>query len=286
MLHLERKRIEELAKREAAGESLWTDSFSEPVRTKIFYAYLDTAGDYRQNGQIHARGLILRDLGLFVLHSRQHNELTDFFDYFMDCKSSEFPTVVEALIESLRLTEKNSYDHMHPNPASYEKFTQEVMGILLRERISFEIIDGEMVEYASLALHALVTKPVLTLIGNSPKWEPVESAFHNALREISEGHAADAITDAATALQETLQILGCDGKTLGSLVNSAKDKGLLASQDINLTNAIESGLKWVAAERNERSDAHKAEERPIADAWLIVHVVGALILRLAQEEGR
>ncbi len=73
---------------------------------------------------------------------------------------------------------------------------------------------------------------------------------------------------------------------MGTLVNSAKSKGLLASHDVNLTNAIESGLKWVAAERNERSDAHKTEERPIADAWLIVHVVGAFILRLAQKEGR
>jgi hypothetical protein len=286
VLHSERKRIEELAKREASGESLWTDSFSEPIRTKIFYAYSDTAGDYGQHGQIRARGLILRDLGLFELHDNRRGESGDLFAYFMECESSEFPSVVEALIESLRLTDKNVYDYMHPYPESYKKFTQEVNEILLRERISFEIIDSEMVEYASLALHALITKPVLTLIGNSPDWKPVESAFQNALREIAEGHAADAITDAATALQETLQILGCDGKTLGTLVNSAKAKGLLASQDVNLTNAIESGLKWVAAERNERSDAHKAEERPTADAWLIVHVVGALILRLAQEEGR
>lgn len=52
-----------------------------------------------------------------------------------------------------------------------------------------------------------------------------------ALGEISNGKPGDAITDAGTALQETLTALGCDGNNLGALIKSAKAKGLLAAHD-------------------------------------------------------
>jgi hypothetical protein len=36
----------------------------------------------------------------------------------------------------------------------------------------------------------------------------------------------------------------------------------------------------VSADRSERGDAHLVKESDSDDAWLVVHVVGALILRL------
>lgn len=45
-------------------------------------------------------------------------------------------------------------------------------------------------------------------------------------------------------------------------------------------------LHWAASERNQNSDAHRYSEAPIEDAWLMVHVVGALIVRLASGESR
>lgn len=40
-------------------------------------------------------------------------------------------------------------------------------------------------------------------------------------------------------------------------------------------------MDWVSADRSERGEAHKSGSDDRADAWLAVHVVGALILRLA-----
>ena len=46
-------------------------------------------------------------------------------------------------------------------------------------------------------------------------------------------------------------------------------------------------MHWVSADRSEMGDSHKAETTLTRDdAWLTVHVVGALILRLASEGGR
>jgi hypothetical protein len=39
-------------------------------------------------------------------------------------------------------------------------------------------------------------------------------------------------------------------------------------------------VDWVSASRSDRGDAHSASNATRPDAWLVVHVVGALILRL------
>ena len=107
-----------------------------------------------------------------------------------------------------------------------------------------------------------------------------QTAYRNALREISDDNADDAVTDAGTALQETLETLGCDGQSLGQLITSAKRKGLLGSHDKRMTDGIELVLRWAAKERNE-GEARHAVRTELSDAWLMVHVVGALIVRLA-----
>jgi hypothetical protein len=44
-----------------------------------------------------------------------------------------------------------------------------------------------------------------------------------------------------------------------------------------MTDAIENVMKWAAADRNVTADTE--------DAWLIIHVVGALIVRLLGAAG-
>ena len=56
--------------------------------------------------------------------------------------------------------------------------------------------------------------PTLRLLAGRPGWEAVETAYQKALEEISDGEADDAITDAGTALQEALVLLGCEGNAL------------------------------------------------------------------------
>jgi hypothetical protein len=41
MLHRRRTRLEAMAKREAAGESLWTTSFDHSIRVKLHFAFSD-----------------------------------------------------------------------------------------------------------------------------------------------------------------------------------------------------------------------------------------------------
>jgi hypothetical protein len=44
--------------------------------------------------------------------------------------------------------------------------------------------------------------------------------------------------------------------------------------------AVEKAMHWVAADRSETGESHHASEASRDDAWLIVHVVGAFIVRL------
>lgn len=110
-------------------------------------------------------------------------------------------------------------------------------------------------------------------------WDGVERAYRKALHEIA-SDPSDAITDAGTALQEALGQLGAAGNQLGDRLRSAKRRGLLVGHDERLVKAIEDMGHWVAADRSVHGDAHNADEALTADAWLAVHVAGALILRL------
>lgn len=75
MLFSRRKRLKELADREAAGESFWTSKFEERVRVRILHAAgaLDQSSSYVdptfKDVCEFARQLILRDEGLLTLRS-------------------------------------------------------------------------------------------------------------------------------------------------------------------------------------------------------------------------
>jgi hypothetical protein len=153
--------------------------------------------------------------------------------------------------------------------------------VLREHRISFELIEGEMVPLASQELHAEAVAPTLRLLSGRGGWEKVEAAYQDALRELADGKPADAITDAATALQEALVALGCKGNALGSLAKSARGKGLLAPHDVPMIDMVEKLIDWVSADRSAKGDAHQATQPSLEDGWLMVHIVGALILRLA-----
>jgi hypothetical protein len=127
-----------------------------------------------------------------------------------------------------------------------------------------------------------VVVPTLRLLAGRVDYAAVEIAYRNALEEISGGKPDDAITDAATALQEMLELLGCEGNALGPLIRDARRKGVLAPHDQTLGDAIAKIGDWVSADRSEMGDGHRgASAATRDDAWLIVHIVGALVLRLA-----
>lgn len=74
-------------------------------------------------------------------------------------------------------------------------------------------------------------------------------------------------------------MVGCKGNALGPLADDARKRGLLAPYDRKI-------IDWVSADRSDKGDAHNATPASRDDAWLAVHVVGALILRLAGDANR
>jgi hypothetical protein len=154
--------------------------------------------------------------------------------------------------------------------------------VLAEERISYDFVDGEMVPFESKELHNAVIEPALHLLSGKKEFSGAEKAYLDALHELSKGDASDAITDAGTALQETLTALGCEGNALGPLLASARKQRLLGSHDYPLLTLLEKTIDWVSADRSNMGDAHKAGAATRADAWLTVHIVGAIIVRLSE----
>lgn len=286
MLHNRRRRLQELAAAEAQGQSFWTDEFDEQVRTKIAYAFEDAtepAGGLGWQYSILARKLILRDEGIRCLISGDLTPLEDFEMCVRSASDEMMPTVVEAMTAALS---NYGLNIQTLNPLGHSMFERTVRAILSEHRVSYELIDGRMVGFSSRELHVEVVEPVLTLLGGQPGWAKVESAYQDALQELARGEPGDSITDAGTALQEALVFLGCDGNALGPLIKSARTKGLLAPHDSPMVDAIDKLLSWVSADRSVKGDAHNAVKPAREDAWLTVHVVGALLLRLSKATGR
>ena len=131
-------------------------------------------------------------------------------------------------------------------------------------------------------MHTKVVVPTLSLLGGDNRYRDVETAYQEALGEISNGSPDDAVTDAARALETMLAILGCSGNTLGKKLTDARSRGLFGDHDSQLREALMKVGSWVASDRAETGDAHPGGVAIVDDAWLIVHIVGALILRLSR----
>lgn len=121
---------------------------------------------------------------------------------------------------------------------------------------------------------------------HDPRFTGVDSTYRKALDELSKGDGADAVTDAGAALQELLTALGCTGNQLGDLIRSARQKHMMGPHDTPPLEAVERAMHWVAADRSQTGESHHASAATREDAWLIVHVVGAFIVRLASGDPR
>lgn len=278
MLFGRRKRLEKMAEEERLGKSFWTSEFSESVRARLVHAYDDAAGSRMTYCASLARGLILRDEGKFYLTNSSFDEANDFFEYLLACNSKDMPTVVEAMYVSMARERMSGV-----KPWLFQERVEE---ILRESRISFDFIDGKMVEFSSREMHVAVVAPTIRLLAGNVQLTQVESAYQDALKELSDGNGSDAITDAGTALQELLVALGCSGNALGPLIRSARSNGIVAAHDVRFLEGLATIMHWVSADRSESGDAHSASKVAVEDAWLTVHVVGALILRLADSKSK
>lgn len=265
-----RRREEEFRAREAAGEDLWTDQFDDRSlrRLDAMWEILENADRSRQDYEIHA--LISRRLRL--------NDGHPVGDYVgpgtFGSRCAQDPALAADLIEAI----------LWAFPSAREGIVEQVDQILREHRLSYKVVDGSIVSWKNDELQAQVVAPALRLLIPSD-FAAAHESYLKALREISRGDAADAITDAGAALEEVLKSLGCEGNSLGSRLADSKKRGLLAKHDSPLIAGVEKFIGWVGGDRSELGDSHGVTNAVIADAWLMVHVTGAIIIRLVDPDG-
>jgi hypothetical protein len=283
MLFARRRRLEALTKAEAEGQSFWSTEFDKNARMKFVHAFQDACSeDMREKYAEVARGLILRDEGLPYLTDPYKNHQTDLLNFLLNGKDDMLPSAIEAIARVLTIPTHEMGGSFSYSPRVDPEYFTDAANVVLREhRISFELIEGQMVPLKSQELHAAIVAPMLRLLSGRAGLGKVEAAYQDALGELAEGKPADAITDAATALQEALVARGCKGNALGPLAKSARSKGLFGPHDAVMTDMLHRMVDWVSADRSAKGDAHQVAQPSVEDAWLTVHVVGALILRLA-----
>lgn len=143
----------------------------------------------------------------------------------------------------------------------------------------FAVRGREVILREDIGASVLIDKPLGALVTSNPSLRSVDDKLREALDELTAGNAADAVTDAGTALQMLLDHLGYSGTQLGDQLKAARKAGWLSGVDTPLAASVENLATWIASIRNQRSDAHHGPAPDKRDAELAVRVVGLLVLR-------
>jgi hypothetical protein len=278
-----RKRADDLARREAAGESLWTTNFSLAFRVRLLHAF-QQAGQHSHVPELLelAQHHLAPDLGRPFLSKNWLGSPLDDIDRFIstDCTDHEMPALIEALwAASCAMRGPSVHYAGTPIIEPWDQFATAVRELLYEERLAYDLVGGRVVDRQAEAMHQGVVAPTLTLLSGRAGFDGAERAYRKALEELARDDPADAITDAVRALQETMEALGWEGNTIGKKFDWALARGKVAPHDRRLVEAV---TGWTNADRSERGDAHKETELTRADAQLTINIAGALILRLAE----
>jgi hypothetical protein len=288
-LFTERRRRRRQAEREAAGEILWGETISERARVSIAQLWANVINSVSSQGltirSAEAQALLAGTVTASVRWSTGGYPVCTTPEELAKSKAGtpELLDVFEALYEAIGTLTENAYDYTLRNlPSFYQEKLNEALDA---HRVAYKMINGRILSLSGDPVHSATIEPTLNLLIDR-RYERAQAAFRDSLRELQNRKPGDAITDAGTALQETLVELGCQGNALGPLIGDARKRGLIAGHDEKLTAGILKFLEWASADRSEKGDAHKHSDATIDDAWLAVHVVGALIRRLASDVPR
>lgn len=273
VLPSQKRRQEEFAAREAAGESIWTNEFDKRALVRIaeVWSVVEEELDRYEESVASRVALYLRARGGWDIQRFEAASLPK--------QQSD-----ELILDALACAYEAAKD-MQESGAWAHEFADFCNFVMNEHRIKYRFVDGELVLLKSDVLMTEAVEPALRLLVGE-RYQAAHDAYLKALTEISANEAGDAITDAGTALQETLTALGCSGNKLGPLTKDAKKSGLFAGHDQTLIEGITKFMDWASADRSEHGDAYKHSDATNADAWLMVHVVGALIVRLVDPDTR
>lgn len=166
-----------------------------------------------------------------------------------------------------------------------EKLIEVLNDRLLHARVDWSFEDGQFQERGNFVMHSEVLRPATILLADDPAFARASAAFQSALTKLSKGETEVALTEAATSLQEFFRALGVDGNSLSNQLDNAVNQKVVSGADRSLMKPL---IDWVNADRSNRGNAHhhRAGEVSKADAWLMMHVVGAVMVRLSNREPR
>jgi len=271
VLHSQRKRRADRDAQEAGGADLWQEEVPRRARVKIAGIWRLIEGE-SVSSYAFGQGIsqILQIQGGYNISSMHPDTFVgiDDADMVLD--------IIGAACQYI-----SNAPSAAPHSETFESFVNDV---LEDYRVAFRVVDHEVIPVGSDELHVEVVVPALRLLVGD-RFSKGHAAYLEAIKEIP-ANPGNAITDAGTALQEVLVALGCEGNALGPLIKSAKKKGLLAAHDATLERGVENFLSWASADRSETGDGHHVTDASRADAWLMVHVIGALIVRLVDPSKR
>lgn len=169
---------------------------------------------------------------------------------------------------------------------SLDTFIEVVNDRLLHARVNWLFEDGRFQERGNSVMHSEVLRPATLLLGDDPAFSTASDAFQSALTRLSKGETDVALTQAATALQEFFRALGVNGgNSVSDQLDHAQRQNIISPVDRALMKPL---IDWVNGDRSERGNAHRHREGDVskADAWLMMHVVGAVMVRLSNREPR
>lgn len=183
--------------------------------------------------------------------------------------------------------EDSGYSHRADYEPTYdaETFIEVVNDRLLHARVDWLFEDGRFQERGNYVMHSEVLRPATVLLADDPAFTTASAAFQSALTRLSKGETDVALTEAATSLQEFFRALGVDGNSVSDQLDNAQRAKVISGADRSLMKPL---IAWVNADRSDRGNAHRHRAGDVskADAWLMMHVVGALMVRLSNREPR
>lgn len=206
-------------------------------------------------------------------------DIDDFVDSIRDPDGSS--AVIFGLIEGLwHWQTVIDEEVIKRGSRSRQWFQDRITEVLEDHRIGFVFVNGSFQPRSGSVVDREVLRPTLEFLTGDPRFADADTTYCEALSAIQHRQPDEAITKACTALQSVLAALGCNSHKLSKQVARAIDKGLLAKHDKPLEG-------WLTADRGTLGSAHPGEGTATReDAWLTVHVVGAIILRLARGRSR
>ena len=278
-----RKHRRHLTELEVTGQSLWTERLTSAVRVQFTHIIKNFAGRYYLNDRMpYVVQEVSFQFGFINLSQafdlRTSSPLMEVLNAILleDCKEDVVFSLLEAVWDIVP-------DYQGGHVANPRDLYSNELGVVLEDgRISYDFVEGNIIPRGEQEMHVEVVVPAITLLSGRSGLEDAERNYMDALTSIREKRYDDAVTNGASAVEATLRTLGCgDAQTaLAKRGAVAIERNLLAPHDKGL-------LGWITATRGSEGDAHgQGSHTTRADAWLVVHVAGALILRVVDGSSR